>query len=419
MIFSYKKWGIQLKKHLLHNGIKLIYEYRSSNLTSFCIGFEAGALMEKDYKLGLAHAVEHMLFKGTSSKSEYEINKQCDEIFGFNNAMTNYPYSIYYGTSLSTDFEKAFQLYSDIILNPAFPTGGFKEEIDIICEELKEWKDDIEQYCEDELLYNSFKNRRLRKLIIGTEESVRTITLEDIRKFYENFYAPNNCVISVVSSLSFDEVLKIIEGNFKNWNKDYVESSVDLYENNIPGIFIKERSGLSGAKLQYIYPIHELTDREISILKLFNASFGEGTSSLLYDEVRTKHGLVYDIGSSIKNEKGIKLFTIRLGTSQSNIKTVLKLIDDIIKEIKENKVYFTRERIEKTSKIIKLKREFSMERAVELCKNLTTYEIMYGSAEKFLVELDNLSSTTAEEILQVINKVLINPSIQIISPEVK
>ncbi|MCM8711728.1 insulinase family protein [Clostridium sp. SYSU_GA19001] len=410
--------GIGLQKQILINGIKFIYEYRSGNLTSFCIGFEAGALMEEGYKKGIAHVVEHMLFKGTSTRSEKEINKLCDEVFAFHNAMTNYPYCIYYGTTLSEDFRTGFELYSDIILNPSFKEEGFKEEIDIICEELLEWKDDITQYCEDELLFNAFKNRRIKELIIGSKESVKSITLDEIKAFYERFYAPENCVVTVISSLGFHEVLKIVKENLGEWRKEYVKPQLKLYEDNISGIFIKERKGISGAKLQYIYSIHELTDREVNILKLFNVSFGEGISSILYDEVRTKHGLVYDIGSTIKNEKGIKLYTIYFGTSKFNIKTAIKLIDSIINDIKTSKNYFTKERIENTAKIIKLKREFNMERAVELCKSLTSYEIMYGSYEKFLYEENNLNNFTEEEILKVINKVLTKPSIQIISPEI-
>ena len=85
--------------------------------------------------------------------------------------MTNYPYVVYYGTTLDEDFEKGFEIYSDILLNPTFPVEGFKEEIEVICAELKEWKDDSNQFCEDSMFYNGFDKRRIKNLIIGTEES--------------------------------------------------------------------------------------------------------------------------------------------------------------------------------------------------------------------------------------------------------
>jgi len=405
-----------LNKYILSNGIRFIYDYRPGNITSFCIGFEAGALMEEGFKLGTAHAVEHVIFKGTKNRSEYEINKLFDEIFGFNNAMTNYPYCIYYGTTLSSDFERGIELYSDIILNPKFSNEGFQEEINIICEELKKWNDDIEQYCEDRLFYNSFKKRRIKNLIIGDEKSIRCITLEDIKKFYESYYLPQNCVISVVSSLNFDEVLKLLEKYFGKFKGNYnIYKDISLYENNKPGIYVENKNGISSAKVQYIYPIHELNNEEIKILNIFNNILGQGTSSLLYDKIRTKNGLVYDIGSSIKNEKGIKLFTIKFSTSSDKINDVIKLINQTIEESKCNKYYYSKKILDKNLKSINTKRELSIERSIELSKKLTTYEIMYKDYDIFYKEND-LENITYKEIIDVINKVLKYPSIQIIKP---
>lgn len=401
-----------MKKHTLDNGLRLVYEYRESNVTSFCIGFDAGAIMEEGYKLGTAHAVEHMLFKGTKTKNEYEINKLCDEIFGFNNAMTNYPYCIYYGTTLNEDFCKGFELYSDIILNPTFPKEGFKEEIDIILEELIEWRDDLEQYCEDMLFYNAFKQRRIKNLIIGTEESIKSITLQDIKNFYNEFYSPDNCVISVVSSLSFDEVINEVSNIYEKWDKKFQKKELKLYEKNNSGIFSNKREGLNGSKIQIIFPIHELMESELYALYLFNLSFGEGTSSLLYDYVRTKNGLVYDIKSTIKYEKGIKLFSIYLGTSVQNTENALKLVQEIIENVKNDKSYFGTEKIKRNSKRIKIKRELEIERSIVLSKNMTTNEIMFNNCDLFIDEA--LVNVSEEEIYDVINKVLVNPAIQIV-----
>ena len=98
---------------VLENGIKLVYENIKSDITSFCIGFEAGAAME-DSIYGTAHATEHMVYKGTKNLTEAMINKELSSIFAFQNAMTNYPYAIYYGSLLKEDFEKGIKLFQDI-----------------------------------------------------------------------------------------------------------------------------------------------------------------------------------------------------------------------------------------------------------------------------------------------------------------
>ena len=126
--------------------------------------------------------------------------------------------------------------------------------------------------------------------------------------------------------MSFNSVSDIVEKYLCNFNaklvneNDQIEDTQEyIYENNKPGTYFQYRDDLQGAKIQYCFPIHDLNPREISALKLFNLVFGEGTSSILYDEIRTKRGLVYDISSKIKNETGIKLFTISLGTSYENV----------------------------------------------------------------------------------------------------
>jgi len=405
-----------VKKYILNNGVKLIYEFRAINITSFCIGFNAGALEEsEEFKLGTAHVVEHMISKGTKTRSEKEINSLCDKIFGFENAMTNFPYVVYYGTSLSEDLERGLELYSDIILNPIFPEEGFREEINIIVEEFKEWSDDIYQHCEDSLLCNSFGKKRIKNLIIGQFDSIKAITLKDIKEFYNRYYVPENCVISVCSSLSFDEVLTIVKEHFEKWNKAFKGINKEVKEMNSPGIFIEKVSNIKGAKIQYLFNIDHLKEEEVKALILFNAAFGEGTSAILYEEIRTKNGLAYDVGSFIKNERGIKFFTINMGTSIENIEKALALTNNKIEQIKKFKGYFNEEKIRDLSQSIKLKRQLKLEKSIQLCKELTTYELMYGSAEKVYEEVENLEYINEQKILEVVNKVLMNPTIQILT----
>jgi len=421
-----------MEKILLENGVKLLYKKAENNLTSFTIGFNAGANVEDNQHLGIAHVVEHMLFKGTTSRSEYEINKLCDETFGFYNAMTNYPYAVYYGTTLDEDFEKGFEIYSDILLNPSFPNKGFNEEIEVICSELEEWKDDVYQLCEDSMLYNGFEKRRIKNLIIGTKESIHSITINEIKNFYKKYYTADNCVVSVVSSMDLKKVTGIVERyigklsvKLVSENKHIEENSKIketyeyIYENNKPGIYYQFRDDLQGAKIQYCFPIHSLNEREISALKLFNLVFGEGTSSILFDEIRTKRGLAYDIGSKIKNETGIKLFTISLGTTYENAYKTIEIINNEIEKVKEIRNFFDEKCILKLCKSYKLRRMIALEKSIQTSMSLCVYEIMYGDGFKLFSEFDDMKIITEEEITRVVNKVLVNATIQVLMPNVE
>ncbi|MGE5628656.1 MAG: M16 family metallopeptidase [Solirubrobacterales bacterium] len=405
-----------MKKCILENGVRLIYEKRDIGIASFCIGFNAGALMESGFKIGTAHALEHVVFKGTLKRSEDEINTLCDEIFGFNNAMTNYPYVIYYGTTITSDFENGLELYSDIVLNPSFPETGFKEEINVIMEELRDWKEDMFQNCEDKLFYNAFQSRRIKETIIGTVADIGSINLEDIKNFYNKFYVPSNCVISVVTSMTFDEVYKIINKYFGNMQDNKHEDVIEYkYENNIPGIFQNTMEGSTGARIQYCFPIHQLNIREIKILKLISFYLGESLTSILYDEIRTKKGLAYDLKSKVADENGIKLLYIIASTSRENTEQVIDIINNIIEGIRFTSVQdITLDKVKNIIKMLKIRRELLLEKSIQLSKELTCYEIMYNSPLEVYIEFDELDSITIDEIKEVINKTFRKPSIQIL-----
>lgn len=458
-----------MQKLKLSNGIKLIYEKVPGHITSFTIGFEAGANEENRNNLGIAHATEHMVFKGTITKSEKEINDLCNEYLGFHNAMTNYPYVVYYGSCLKEDFIPGFSVYFDIVFNPAFKEEGFKEEIAVILEELKEWSDDVVQHCEDMLFYNAFEERRLKELIIGTEGTIKALTLEDLKNFHRKHYTADNCVISVVTSLELNEVVKIIENeigknpgyNIKKFSSDEGEGPrsqsedlrsqnegsrskneelrsqseeprshgkvnryhnnpkmFSLYENPKSGIFEEGNSSINGCKVQYIFPIHDLSEREITLLHLFNEYFASGTSSILYDEIRTKRGLVYDIQGKVKSEKGIRLYTIALSTSKENIKEVKNIIEKSIEDVKNNmkstSKVFNEEFFKKYSKNQNRKRMLALEKSIVMSMHLAVYEIMHSGAELLLNEFSSLGNCSEEEMVIMINKLFQHECIGII-----
>lgn len=401
-----------MKEFVLENGIKLMCDTRPGSITSFCIGFNAGALEEKNYNLGIAHAVEHMVFKGTKKRTEKQINEELDNYFGFNNAMTNYPYAIYYGTVNSEDFVKGFELYSDIILNPTFPEQGFIEEKSIILEELRDWKDDSTQRCEDLLFANCFEKRRIRELIIGNEQSIENITLNEIKEFYTEYYCPSNCVITVISSLNAENIYEYVNETFGKWLGSSKPNIPCCYEENKPGIY-KLKEGNESAKLQFCFDIQELTWKEVYHLFCFNMEFGEGTSSILFDEVRTKKGLAYEVGSSIKIERGIKLFSIQLSTSKGNVDKAIDIVN-ICVDMALKRDWTKHAVLERAKKRFKLKESLLLERSIELCKRMAVYELMFENYKLGIGDIHNYN-IDGTEMKKTVEKVLKNPSIQIFS----
>ena len=399
---------------ILENGIKLIYKKSLSNLTSICISLDAGACKEKNL-LGLAHATEHMVYKGTKNRSEEEINKELSEIFAFQNAMTNFPYVIYYGSLLNEDAHKALDIFSDIIINATFSEEGFKEEMSVIKEELKEWDEELEQFCEDKLFFNSFDKRRIKYPIIGKQEDLEKIELRHLKEFYKENYIPNKTSIAIVSSLEFNEVKEMVEKYFLGWNsnKEKIEEKIiyDFKENNI---FYDTRDGVNSCRVQVIFKIDELSLDEIKALRIFNEFFSEGVNSLLFDNLRTKNGLIYDVLPKIAFEKYIKLYKITYNTSKENLDKSLEILEECIENMEQYFEKINEENIKSYIKSIKLKRCFREEQNIILAKELSTYDTIFTDYNIYYSEVENLENISKEFILNTAKKVLKNRTIEVI-----
>jgi len=412
---------LQLEEYILKNNLKLIYKHTESELTSICIAINAGAGVESE-KYGIAHATEHMVYKGTKNRSEKKINEDLTNIFGFNNAMTNYPYVIYYGTLLKDDLEKGVELLSDIVINPSFQEEGFREEMAVIKEELKEWDEELEQYCEDKLFFYSFNSRRMKYPIIGTEESLNNITLKDIKEFYFKYYFPENISIVVISSIEFNNVKAIISEYFGKWSslnskKEY-KNEMSLkninYEAPKTEIFNDKRDGTKTCRVEIICPIDNLNEKEIKSLKIFNQYFGEGVNSILYDILRTKNGLIYDVITKIANENYIKVYKITFNTGKENVNKAIDLIKECIENLDSLFKNIDQKSIEQLIKNFKLKRLFREEQSIILAKELATYDTMFGDYEIYINEVNDLDLLTSEAIFEVGRRVLENLTIQIV-----
>lgn len=402
-----------LKEYTLKNGVKLIYKKGVSDLTSICISLDAGALRDGK-RYGIAHATEHMVYKGTKNRSEEDINKELSEIFGFQNAMTNFPYVIYYGTLLGEDFKKGIELFSDIIINPSFKEDGFKEEMDVIIEELKEWDEDLEQYLEDKLFLNSFKSRRIKYPIIGTFDSLEAITLQDIKEFYKETYFPKNTKIAIVTSLDFDVVLDVVKTYFGQWYNDSKAMEKIVYEETYSNVYEDNKDDIKTSKIQINFPIDSLTSKEVRALRIFNEYFGEGINSKLFDTLRTKNGLVYDVLTRVCHENGIKFYKITFSTAKENIDKALALIDKCIIDAKNLKEKTYESEILKWKKSFKLKRLFREEQSIVLAKELSTYDTMFNDYKVYVDETENIDDIDLDFIVNTLEKVFKNKLVQII-----
>ncbi len=403
-----------IKKYILKNNLKLIYKKNDSELTSICIALDAGAGKERDC-FGVAHATEHMVYKGTVNRTEEKINEELNEIFGFQNAMTNYPYAMYYGVLLQENFKRGIELFSDILINPKFSKEGFREEIEIIKQELDEWDEEADQYCEDRLFYNVFQERRIKYPIIGRRNDLNFMTVNHIIKFYKENYFPENTSIVVITNLEFDYIKDIIEEYFHMWKNKYIKNSSKsiLYEMPKTGIFTEKKHGMKVCRIEIITPIDKLNSREMKILRIFNEYFGQGVNSILYNNLRTENSMVYDVLTKIQDENYIKLYKIMYSTSKDNTKKTIEIIKNSIEEMGKNE-FSNKYIMDKLYKNLKVRKIFNEEKRIVLAKELSSYETMTGDGHKYEEQYIEDKTLTFEEMIEFGKKLLNNLSIQIV-----
>ncbi|GAA0176764.1 pitrilysin family protein [Clostridium sediminicola] len=401
----------------LKNGMKIIYIKRESNITSMCFGLEAGAFAEKEDEIGIAHALEHLLYKETETMTEDDINKRMSRIFGMTNAMTNFPYVIYYGSCLKEDTEEAFLIFSEVLRKPTLRKEHLYDEVKVINEELNEWKDDPYQYCEDKLYFNAYEKARLKYPIIGEKQHIDKFNIEKLREFYNRNYTPDNCVLGIVSNHSFQSILDIMEGYFGDWENPIKKSRkpYKISEHNKNLKSIDKKKGLSGVKIEYLFKINNLSKYDKKALRIFNEIFGATGNGIIYDEIRTKSGLAYDVSSRLVFDKGIEHLLIKVGTSKGNEDEVIKKLNECIERVKENKYKISHLDIKNVMKTIELKNALDNEMSLRLCIRHTINEIMFNDHKSVERIFDEKDEFTVEFINDLVKRVLDKPTIQVIT----
>ncbi|WP_294341658.1 pitrilysin family protein [uncultured Clostridium sp.] len=364
----------------LSNGIKVIIEEAEGELTNFTIGFNGGALQDDEY-LGICHYIEHGLFLGTKNRSEEDINKEFDKYFGFYNAMTNYSYVVYYGTTFNEDFKKGIELYSDILLNPTFPDEKLNREKNIIYTEIDEWLQN-EKLKSESILFSKIFDGRLQNIIHGTKESIKEITKENVIEKYESIYVAENCTISIVTALKSDEVLKVLEENFSSMKRGYKISYPErkvLSGNKI--VVNNEKSNT--ATVFASVDLHGLNKEEKECMYVLDYILGNGTNSILYDRLRTTKALVYDVETEIRFDSGVEVYLVNAMTSKDQGEEVAFEVEYILSNVERYISDITEDELQHYIKKIKMNKIIRWERKIQKAKDLSAEDIMYSEENNF------------------------------------
>ena len=391
------------KCQTLKNGLTIIGE-EIPYLKSISLGVwvKAGSIMETKENSGVSHFIEHMLFKGTTNRTSKELAREIDNLGGVINAFTSKECTCFYVKLLDEHINIGIDVLSDMILNSRFDERDIKKEKSVILEELKMYEDSPDDLVYDLLLENIYKDHSLGMNILGDRQSLKNLKRESILDYYNEYYVPNNSIISICGNFKFEEIVKQIEEKFKTWQPKSVDTTTT--KPNFNPCIVKKNKDIEQVNLAINLDAIPMTNnREVYALSVVNNIFGGSTSSRLFQKIREEKGLAYSIYSSQTLYEDCGELGIFASTSTENIQEVYKSILEEIELIRNE--YISPQEIHESKEQLKgsymLDLESTSSRMMSNGKNL----LMRNKVDDEQDIIDYINAVEYDDVVKIIKKV--------------
>ncbi len=391
------------QSHTLKNGLRIVHMPLTGNV-SYC-GFivNAGTRDENTDEYGMAHFVEHMLFKGTQKRHSFHIINRMESVGGDINAYTNKEETVIYSTFLEEHFERAFELLSDLTFHSVFPQKEIDKEIDVILDEINSYEDSPSELIFDEFENIVFTNSQLGHNILGDPDSLESFNTKKALKFIKRYYSPDNMVFFSLGKTPIKKIIKLAE----KYLSDVSMPPLD-YNRIVPPDFIKTKQSIDKDTIQTHALIggrcYGLHDKKRKVLHLLNNILGgPGMNSRLNISLREKRGYVYNVESNMTNYSDTGIFSIYFGSDKKNADKCIQLIQKELKKLRETKLTTLQLSAAKKQLIgqTSVARDNHENLALALGKSFFHYN-HFSSRHEMISKIENIS---ADSILDVANEI--------------
>ena len=343
-----------------------------------------------------------MLFKGTKKRSAKRISEEIESYGGYINAFTSKEHTCYYSRGLPKNLARTFSVLSDMIQNPLFKDQHIKREAGVVLDELKDIDDNPEELIYDKFEEIIFKGNSLSLPVIGIEKNIKKFNSGELLKYHNHNYRRNNLLVVASGALSHDELIHLAE--------KYIERS------SIPQI--KKRQNFNPKKADDLViekdfqQVHTILGRSTIGLKnenrvkikVLSAVLGQGSSSRLFQAVREKLGITYQIHSFLNSYYDTSAFGIYYSTNPKQTNKVLEIINRELKKVKEKKL--SEKELQRVKEYLKGSTLLSLESTTNRMMRMANSMLYFGriiTIEEFLKKIDKV---TAEDILETANEIL-------------
>lgn len=389
---------------LLKNGIRVIHQQVDSPVAHFGVIVNTGSRDELEHEQGMAHFIEHTIFKGTRKRKAFQIINRIEDVGGELNAYTTKEETAIYATFLNEHFPRTVELISDIVLNSAFPEKEIELEKEVIMEEINSYNDSPAELIYDEFEELIFNGHPIARNILGTPETVRTFNRENIKQFIKNNYHTHEMVICSVGKLAPQKLEQLVARYFEALPEKSQTISRVPFEGYHPN---------SGETTKDTFQSHCVIGAEAYSLKhpmrlpmilLNNILGGNSMNSRLNMSLREKNGLVYSVEANYTPYSDTGIFTVYFGTERSNLYRASELVEREFKLLRDKKM--GPKMLERAKRQMIGQLAIANENREELMLTLGRSYLYFNqidSLESVMAKIDNI---TADDIYKISNEIL-------------
>jgi predicted Zn-dependent peptidase len=366
----------KIQQNVLPNGLVVITEPMPHvHSVSVGIWLRSGSRREPAALNGISHFIEHMLFKGTSKRSAEDIAREVDSVGGMLDAFTSKEMVCFNTRVLDEHLPKAFDILADMVIDPKFAPEEIDREKSVILEEIRMTQDNPEDLVHELFTQNFWAPHALGKPILGTPETVSSFTRESLSDWFDDWYAPNNMVITAAGHLSHEALLELVESRFSTREASKSEIS-DPKPKPAPPVTLRTKSELEQVHLCIGVPALPMTDQRRFAVAVLNNVLGGGMSSRLFQNIRERQGLAYSIFSELNSYRDTGTLTVYAGTS---LDTTPQLVQSVLEEFRRLRdEALTEEELRRAKDHLKGATLLALEGSGQRMNSLARYHMYFG-----------------------------------------
>ena len=412
---------MSVKRSVHSSGLRIVTEEVPS-VRSAAVGIwvNVGSRDEAPATAGASHFLEHLLFKGTTSRTALDISSSIESVGGEMNAFTSKEYTCFYARVIDTDLPMAIDVVSDLITSSIVTALDVDAERKVVLEEIAMRDDDPSDLVHDLFSDTYYGDTQIGRPILGTVESIKGMSRNTVFNYYKKKYLPQDLVVAVAGNIKHKRVVAMVEHALSRDNFLDVMAA-PVIRPNIPIMNTKQQSvGLLYKKSEQAHMFYGMEgvaradDRRFA-MGVLSAALGGGMSSRLFQEIREKRGLAYSVYAYAQQFAGSGVLGFYAGCNPTKAIEVVEIIRSVLSDVADNGM--THEEIERAKGAVRGSLVLSQEDTGSRMSRIGKNEIVYGQVMDFDDILKAISRVSAQDIHEIASEFLVKtPTLALVGP---